>query len=289
MRSSERYRFDVPGGYLDCLRYPNPDRPVLLGLHGFADTCETFQFILPALENFELVFPSVRGHGDSSRITDYYSSGLYIGDLIKLSGTLRKPYILMGHSMGAAMAARFAGIYPEEISALILMEGFSGISPVDEEVRRIRSWGDSLRRKRPERLRIMKNLHEAELILQTVHASLPPERIAALAKSLARETDGGYVWRQDPEVKNGGVPIPFSPDFSRALWSRVNAPVLFLYGESSHLLPGKRQNSSGSLDEILSHFKNVETHSLPGGHNPHHERPDEVMSLLREFFAKHRL
>lgn len=272
------------------MRYTNPGKPVVLGLHGFADTCETFQFILPAFENLELFCPSMRGHGDSSRIEQgYYSAGLYFGDLIQFAGSLNKPYVLMGHSMGAAIAARFAGLYPDEISALVLMEGFSGIAPAEEEIRRLKSWGDALRRKRPERVRVMKTLREAELILKSVHQTLPPERIATLARSLARETPDGFVWRQDTDVKNGGIPIPFSPQFSRALWERVQCPVLFIYGESSHLLPGNRENSQGSLDEILSHFKNLEKHALPCGHNPHHELPERVIEILKQFFAKHDL
>ncbi|MCE9599587.1 MAG: alpha/beta hydrolase [Spirochaetia bacterium] len=290
LESKESLRFEVPGGYLDCVRYPNADAPQVLGLHGFADTCETFQFILPAFDKFELFCPSMRGHGDSSRIEQgYYSAGLYFGDLIQFAGSLRKPYVLMGHSMGAAIAARFAGLYPDEISALVLMEGFSGIAPAEEEIRRLKSWGDALRRKRPDRVRVMKSLHEAELILKTVHQTLPPERISLLAKSLARETPEGFVWRQDVDVKNGGIPIPFSPQFSRALWARVKCPVLFIYGESSHLLPGNRENGAGSLDEILGHFSQLEKHSLPCGHNPHHELPEQVIEILREFFAKHKL
>jgi pimeloyl-ACP methyl ester carboxylesterase len=120
-----------------------------------------------------------------------------------------------------------------------------------------------------------------------VHEGLPPERISALAEYLAAPVEGGFVWKQDPEVKTGGIPIPFSPAFSRALWKRITCPVLFIYGERSHLLPGKRTNSSGSLDEILSHFQNLETHSLDSGHNPHHEKPEEVMQLLEAFFQKH--
>ncbi len=271
------------------LKYPNPDRPQLLGLHGFADTGETFQFILSALqESFEMVFPDFRGHGDSTRIREgYYGAHVYFGDLIHLTGSLRKPYAVIGHSMGAAMAARFVGLYPDEVSHLILLEGFSGISSEEEEIRRLRSFGDTIRKRRPEKVRVMKTMREAELILGTVHEGLPPERISALAQYLAAPVENGFVWKQDPEVKTGGIPIPFSPAFSRALWKRITCPVLFIYGERSHLLPGKRANSSGSLDEILSHFSNLEQHALDCGHNPHHEKPEEVMELIRAFFKKH--
>jgi len=271
------------------LKIPRPDAQQLVGLHGFADTGETFQFVQAPLANrFELLFPDMRGHGDSSRLREsYYGAHSYFGDLIRFTGTVKKPYVLMGHSMGAAMAARFAGLYPDEISHLILLEGFSGISSEEEEIRRLRSFGDNLRKKRPEKVRILKTKREAELILGTVHEGLPPERISALAEYLAAPVEGGFVWKQDPEVKTGGIPIPFSPAFSRALWKRITCPVLFIYGERSHLLPGKRTNSSGSLDEILSHFQNLETHSLDSGHNPHHEKPEEVMQLLEAFFQKH--
>jgi pimeloyl-ACP methyl ester carboxylesterase len=289
MEGFESVFVEVAGGKIHCLRRPNPDKPVLLGFHGFADTCSTFQFILePLLDRFEVVFADFRGHGDSSRITEgTYSAATYFGDAIALTGSLRRPLALMGHSMGAALSARLAGLYPEDFTHLILFEGFSGLAPPREDVRRLRSWGDQLRKNRPEKIRIMKTMREAELILKTAHRNLPEDRIQAMAKSLAKPVEGGFVWKLDPAVKSGGAPVPFSPQLSRELWKRIHCPVLFIYGEQSHLLPGSRDTSS-SLDEILSHFQNLEKHGLEGcGHNPHHERPDEVMRLLSAFFQKH--
>lgn len=278
---------ETAGGRIHYLHRPNPGKPVLLGFHGFADTCQTFQFILePLLERFELVFADFRGHGDSSRITEgYYNAAMYLGDSIVLSGSLKRPMALMGHSMGAALSARLAGLYPEDFTHVILFEGFSGMAPPGEDTRRLRSWGDQLRKNRPEKVRIMKTMREAELILKTAHKNLPEDRIQRLAQSLARPVDGGFVWKIDSGVKAGGAPLPFNPQLSRELWRRVQCPVLFIYGESSHLLPGRDTDSS--LDEILSHFQNLERHGLSDcGHNPHHERPEDVMRILEAFFQK---
>lgn len=286
MSEFQSFFFETAGGQIHCIRRENPGRPVLLGLHGFADTCRTFQFVLgPLQDRFELVFADFRGHGDSSRITEgYYNAAMYLGDTIALAGSLKRPMVLMGHSMGAALAARLAGLYPEDFTHLILLEGFSGMAPEGEDVRRLRSWGDSLRKNRKEKVRIMKTIREAELILKAAHKHLPEERITALARSLARPVDGGFVWKQDSGVKFGGAPLPFSPRLSRELWKRVTCPVLFIYGETSHLLPG----GESSLDEILSHFHTVKRCGIPDcGHNPHHERPDDVMRLFDDFFAEH--
>lgn len=288
MEGFESVFLDVAGGKIHCLRRPNPGKPVLLGFHGFADTCETFQFILePLARRFELVFADFRGHGDSSRITEgYYSAPTYFGDAIAVCGQMKRPLTLMGHSMGAALGARLAGLYPEDFTHVILFEGFSGLAPAGEDLRRLRSWGDQLRKNRPEKIRVMKTMREAELILKSAHKKLPEDRISKMAKSLVRPVEGGFVWKIDSGVKSGGAPLPFNPQLSRELWSRVDCPVLFIYGEESHLLPGA--GNQASLDEILSHFKNLERHGLPDcGHNPHHEKPDEVVRILDAFLTKH--
>lgn len=284
----------VPGGTVHVRRSPAPGKPALLGLHGYHDTGGTYTFILPELApHFDLTFPDWRGHGRSSRLeSGYYSAALLLGDLSVITDTLpKKPYILMGHSMGAAVAARFAGIFPEEISALILLEGFSGVTPLDQDIHRMQEWGRTLRRSakkdKPASAKKMENLFQVELALQRVHPRLSTEKVKILAREFAHEDGGGFVWHPDPEFRSRFAPIPFPPELSRALWNRIQCPVLFLYGSESHLLPGRPGTEDSSLDEILSHFSDVESVSVPNaGHNLQHDQPEFTAEKIVSFLER---
>lgn len=309
--------FENRGGRLRYRHRPLADAPVLLGLHGFADTSGTFRFIQPALEEyFELYFMDWRGHGQSSPLTEgYYNASVLFGDLAAFSGEfLPDRYFLMGHSMGAAVAARFAGIFPEEVAGLILFEGFSGVVSTATETERLRTWAQGLRKKRATRERVMKNIEIVRQTLSMMHTRLTREQIEFFAEEWTRPADdgAGLVWHMDPTMRPNFSPLPFPWYLSRQLWSNIECPVLLFFGKETPLRPGLSPEKAygaanakagteqaeqaaeidgdEALNEILSHFKDIELHDLEGcGHNMHHDRPDEVMRIMRDWLSRKRL
>ena len=100
--------------------------PVIF-LHGVTDSWHSFERILPLLpSSLHAYAVSQRGHGDSSRPPSGYR-------LTDMSEDLRafmdanglRTAIIVGHSMGASVAQRFAVDHPERVSALGLMGAFS--------------------------------------------------------------------------------------------------------------------------------------------------------------------
>ena len=304
--------YDSPGGRLHYLHHSNPGKPVLLGLHGYKDTSRTFSFLEPLLlPNFEIYLLDWRGHGDSALLNEgYYDGPQFLGDLIAFTGTIMpKKFYLMGHSMGAAIGARFAGFFPESIQGLILLEGFSGLTPMEKERQRIRTWARSFRRlTEPEKGRKFGSFSLVIKVLSMLHRRLPPERIKVLAKYLSRKTpDGEFVWRHDPNLQSRFIPVPFSPLFSRLLWSSINCPALLFFGSETEFRPDAQAfkearklynlNSAAAesledipeepLAEIMSHFKDITLKEIQdAGHNMHHDKPEQVMESMREYFQK---
>ena len=209
--------FDSPGGRLRYLHRPNPGKPALLGLHGFKDTAETFTFLEELLvPNFELYFMDWAGHGESARVSEgYYSGARFMGDLVSFTGAVMpEQYFLMGHSMGAAVGTRFAGMFPESILGLVLFEGFSGLVSPETEWKRMRAWGDAFRRARLEgEHKRLKNRLIAEQFLAKVHRRLSPEQVSKLTDSLTRPVgdEGELEWRHDPLLERRFVPFRFHP------------------------------------------------------------------------------
>jgi non-heme chloroperoxidase len=115
----------LPGGLI--LPYLEHGRrggvPVLL-LHGITDSCRAFEPALPHLpDSLHALALSLRGHGDagpaqSYRIEDFGADLASFMDVFALGEA-----VIVGHSMGAAIAQRFAIDYPERVLGLVLAGG----------------------------------------------------------------------------------------------------------------------------------------------------------------------
>jgi pimeloyl-ACP methyl ester carboxylesterase len=96
--------------------------PVLL-LHGFADSWRSFELVLPYLpESIHAVALTLRGHGDASRPATGYGVRDFAADLAQFQDAMNLPTaVLVGHSMGSAVALRFAVDHPERTMGLVLV------------------------------------------------------------------------------------------------------------------------------------------------------------------------
>jgi pimeloyl-ACP methyl ester carboxylesterase len=122
--------------------------PVLL-LHGFLDTCETYQFLVDEFPpEWNFIALDWRGFGDSADNSASYWFPDYLADLEALLDLLAPGRALrvVGHSMGGNVAALYAGVRPERIRALVSLEGF-GLPrvPTDTAPQRYGKWLDQLR------------------------------------------------------------------------------------------------------------------------------------------------
>jgi pimeloyl-ACP methyl ester carboxylesterase len=93
-------------------------------LHGlFTGSLASWFFTCaPALARTRPVFLyDLRGHGRSDRPPTGYSSAVQAADLDALTADF-VPFVLVGHSFGAAIAVRFARRHPDRVAALALVE-----------------------------------------------------------------------------------------------------------------------------------------------------------------------
>lgn len=100
--------------------------PVIF-LHGVTDSWHSFERVLPLLPPDIHAFAiSQRGHGDSSRPASGYSLSDMADDLAAfLDAVHLQRAFIVGHSMGASVAQRFAIDHPERTSGLVLMGAFA--------------------------------------------------------------------------------------------------------------------------------------------------------------------
>ncbi|MCB1160585.1 MAG: alpha/beta hydrolase, partial [Leptospiraceae bacterium] len=264
--------------------YSSDSKPSLLLLHGFNDNKETFYFIEKFLsEYFNLISFDFRGHGDS----DWKKEGIYhyaesFLDVHNIAEEYcKEPFYLLGHSMGASIAARYSGLFPERILGLICLEGFIGILPKEYEKKRIQDWLSKMHRKgnRSVGLRYMSSIEEVSNRLSTAFPYVAGEKISIIAQNLTRKTDEGkYTWKSDPMLKLAN-PIPFPTDLSREIWKNIQAKVIILFGKNTHL-------KADNIEEVLSHFSDLYYIEIENaGHNIHQDQPKKLCIELEKFFT----
>lgn len=98
------------------------EKPQVLLLHGFTDNGLVWTPVARALEqNYDVIMPDARGHGLSDGPEKGFSVDFLVSDAAAVIQTLglQRPYVL-GHSMGAHVAARLASMHPELVRALLL-------------------------------------------------------------------------------------------------------------------------------------------------------------------------
>ena len=99
--------------------------PAIVAVHGLTSNHTVWHSIADALGgSHRILAHDLRGRGDSDKPASGYSLAHHAADLRALLdhfGLARA--ILMGHSLGAHIAVRFATLHPDRISKLVLFDG----------------------------------------------------------------------------------------------------------------------------------------------------------------------
>jgi len=275
--------YESQGLRLHYADWGNETAPPLVLIHGGLDHCRNWDAIARALQpHFHIVAPDLRGHGDSE-----WAKGSSYGlsdNVVDLACLLRvaglKDAALVGHSMGGMVAQAYAGTYPDRVSRLAVLDGTflstSQPAPIAEQMSR---WIDQLERISQYEPTSFKTIEEAAQRLSRRNKRLTPELALHLARHGVRQgEDGLYRWKFD-HYQRARAPYRLSPDDYIALWSRISCPTLLMWGSES-FLPDPQ--ASG----LLAHFKQAEMMKISGaGHWLHHDRLDEVLTVLRRFLG----
>lgn len=101
----------------------NGDAPVLF-LHSFAGDCTHWSPVLEALApRRRVVAFDFSGHGLSPAARGRYSLRRLAEDVLSVANAQNlEHFVLVGHSMGAQVAAEFAAAHPQRVSKLILVD-----------------------------------------------------------------------------------------------------------------------------------------------------------------------
>ena len=214
---------------LHYLDWGTEGKQTVLLLHGGSQSAHSWdEFSRATRHDYHVVALDQRGHGDSS----WSKYGIYTlkAHLRDIGGFVRaldlKKIILVGLSMGGRNSIAYAGIHPERIDRLVIVDvGPEIMKKGIENIRRFVSRADIL----PTR----------EAFVERAHQFNPLRSIEQLRDRLSwhlrQLPDGQWTWKYDRRFRNRRSAEAGQDD----LWSyvrRIKAPTLLVRGALSDIL-----------------------------------------------------
>ena len=208
------------------LEWGDPSSPPLMRLHGFAQTCHSWDFVALSLcDRYRVIVLDQRGHGDSDWAPDGdYSLEAQVGDLdgfVKAQGF--GPFVLMGHSMGGRNSYVWASRNSELLRGLVLVD--TGPDTQRAGRNRIKTF-----RELPDEL---DSFEEFSRRIQEYTGRSQVQVEGALQYSIRQRQDGKWTWKydkvmRDPSSRESG----WEPEQLWECVSRINCPTLVMRGPS---------------------------------------------------------
>jgi pimeloyl-ACP methyl ester carboxylesterase len=287
-QKSRTERVDVRGLRYNVRHWGLEDAPVVFFLHGWMDCSPTFQFVVDALKQpWHVIAPDWRGYGESEWLNRPYWFPDYYADLDCLLSHYSpdRPARLVGHSMGANIAASYSGVRPRRVSQLVMLD-FLGLKPAidDDSPHLFDRW------MRMAESGVTANFHpNCEALaarLMEANPRLSEARAAFLSWNVSRmNADGSVSMACDPWHR---VPSPmvYHIDDTLACWRRIEAPVLLLIAEHGFVVQ-RFGNDPREFDRRLSSLPGLRTLRIPdAGHSVQHDQPERVAAAIEEFLAR---
>ncbi len=238
--------------------------PTIALLHGLAAAATPFGSLLMRLRQDarRVLAPDHLGHGFSSGRSEPLTPDSLLGATAEtLDRLLTEPAIVLGNSLGGAVAVRYALARPHNVRALILVSP-AGAHCDDEEWRELKQVFEMTSRA-DAAVFFRRVYHEPPWFLSLVAHELPAAMASAPVRSLLLGASNATALR--PEEL-----------------SALRVPVLLVWGQAERLLP----------DSNLAYFKR----HLPSGtrvvrpdgfgHSPHIDAPDRLASLVVDFASE---
>jgi pimeloyl-ACP methyl ester carboxylesterase len=122
----ERVDVVVAGGRLATFRLgADPGAPPVIAIHGITSTSRTWLAIARALEDrASLVALDLRGRGGSNALPPPFGIDAHVRDVIAVLDHFGLDRgVIVGHSLGAYIAARLATLHPDRVDSLVLVDG----------------------------------------------------------------------------------------------------------------------------------------------------------------------
>lgn len=194
--------------------------------------------------DFRIIAPDQRGHGDTDKPEGGYSGEDFTADLRGLVQALGLgKIVIVGHSLGGRVAMIYAGLYPDEVSHIVLVGGphYSSLFEISGERERRAAVAGPMRP-----LTKFASADEAQAYLRRARPTWTGEAVRhAVLHNMNHQPDGSVEFKYDPEKVALG--LSHIPDDLTEYVRRITCPVLFARGPNSPQLPIERAREAADL------------------------------------------
>jgi len=279
MNQAEDIRLDTAVGSRAGLRWRRESAPRVLCLHGWLDNAASFIPLVPLLgkmDVFALDFPG-HGHSDRRHATARYHFIDYLWDVEAVLNALQwQECHLIGHSMGAAVAAIYCAGAPERIRSLIMLDSLGPISVTAE------SSADRLRRSL---FRSRMEEHPPRQYPSIDDMVAARRRYSDLSETGARlicdrsahRVADHYEWTNDPAL-NWISSLVMTDEQALNFLHNIESPALSMI--ATHEAPW---SSSAKLEErrqIIAHGRHE---TISGHHHFHMDEPEKIAETIESY------
>ena len=268
---------DANGLRFHYLEWGNPDNPPMLLLHGFAQTCHSWDFVaLGFSDDYHVIVLDQRGHGDSDWAPDGdYSPETQQQDISAVVDALGlEGFVLMGLSMGGRNSFTYAANNPGKVKALVIVDAapqnmtqgtdnIRNFVQQDDELESVDAFVDRVLKFNPRRDR------------QQVRGSI--------LHNLKELPNGNWTWKYDRALRRPGRRMGSDPETEQRLWGYIRSlqcPTLLVRGGASDIV------ALDTADRMHQAIPSSRLATIEGaGHLVMGDSPSGFQNAVTEFLA----
>eukprot|EP01130_Rhizamoeba_saxonica_P008380 TRINITY_DN3384_c0_g1_i2.p1 TRINITY_DN3384_c0_g1~~TRINITY_DN3384_c0_g1_i2.p1 ORF type:complete len:271 (-),score=48.48 TRINITY_DN3384_c0_g1_i2:48-860(-) len=262
------------------------------------DNAASYYSLLPTLvdQGYEVFALDFVGHGKSDHLSEgEYVFGLHIITVYYVIDILEwNNFILIGHSMGGAIATIVAAAFPEFVEKLILFEALGPFSLSKDihsaDFLNLTAKGRSNLFKRTPK--VHKTIEDALKHYRKKNPELAEHTTRALTRRGLIKVKGGFIFGHDSKLVGlGRVLREFTHNETLKYIDRIRCPTLLIFTKYTlekweKPLFGNPEPQIVYLNEKIARFGDgILTYVLleEGGHHVHSDLPDLVMEHVNAF------
>ncbi|TGN19712.1 alpha/beta fold hydrolase [Leptospira idonii] len=257
----------------------NPHGKVILSFHGWLDNANSFEPLAKFFPDYRFIALDFPGHGKSSHKPPgtVYHFAEYALEIVSIANSLAlDSFILLAHSMGAAVSTLVAGTNLLNIEKLILIEAIGPFTNPKEAAPDILAEAiKQVLHPRGKKETFFPNWESAVAVRMRA-GDMNQESVEKLLERGLEKTPKGLRPRRDLRLHYNSF-FRLTDDQVVAFCKRINCPTLLVLGESSSFPIAKlyedRKNAVPNLKQVI----------LPGGHHLHMDHPEIVAGEIINF------
>ncbi len=270
----------IPSANISAIQHGNnQNQPTIIAVHGWLDNAASFIPLMSQLPEYNWIAIDLPGHGASDHRPDgcYYHFIDWVDDLVQIIKSLKidKP-VLLGHSLGGFLSTVVAGLYPELLSKLILIDA-AGLITQDETnvIGQMRQAFESRSLVRSKNKRTHKNIESAIKARQKA-GGISAESAQLLVARNTHEISGEIVWKTDIRL-NTGSPLRVNRFAAEQIIAAITAETLIVLAKDGF------ESMREGYAQYKSFYKTASKVEVAGHHHCHLDNSAETAEQIKLF------